>query len=209
VSEVTPDFEPQATFTDIDAPKISGVNYDYEGGERSATTTMGAIKHASETSSTIPPATNLYAEGDAADPNNETNTVGSGWEDYNGGNSLTSDGTENQIGSYSLKSECTSDVLATGSNLPIDVENIKTYSLSFYYKSFVPGTSVNGPAIYQSTNCTLDINGTQLTATTWTEVTGTITATATGVAKLRFYTALGTGNIGNILWLDNIVITEN
>jgi hypothetical protein len=41
-------YQPQATFTDIDAPQISGVNYDYNRGERASTTTLGAIKHADE-----------------------------------------------------------------------------------------------------------------------------------------------------------------
>jgi hypothetical protein len=42
------DFEPQAVFTSIDAPRISGAEYDYNDNERSATTTMGNTNHQNE-----------------------------------------------------------------------------------------------------------------------------------------------------------------
>jgi hypothetical protein len=41
-------YEPQATFADIDASKVSGADYDYNGGERGDPTTRGAVKSQNE-----------------------------------------------------------------------------------------------------------------------------------------------------------------
>lgn len=154
------------------------------------------------------PATSLYLAGDAASPApSEANAVGSQWAQYQS-STLTVDATTSVNGGYSLKQECINDTLASGWDLSFNVVNGKAYTLSCSYKSFIPGTSTREPRVYQQTNCTITTSPTNLTASTWTAFTTTVTATATGVAKVRFYTAPADGDLGNILWLDNIKIEE-
>jgi hypothetical protein len=103
-------FEPQATFASIDAPRISGAEYDSNGltvaNERDTTTTIGAVKHADETVSEPPAVTEFYPTGDAASKGaSEANDV-SQWTTV--GQVTVATNADSNDGSWSV------EVLATG-----------------------------------------------------------------------------------------------
>jgi hypothetical protein len=121
----------------------------------------------------------------------------------------TVDATDYHDGAYSLKQVCNNESLSQSVKYDIPVINGETYTVNFWYKAIVDAGAVREPRLYQGTNCTLTTSPQNLTATTWTEVTTTLTATATGNAIIEFMTAPAAGDSGNTLWLDGMTITRN
>tara|TARA_R100001510_G_C7653262_1_gene211354 strand:- start:1814 stop:2308 length:495 start_codon:yes stop_codon:yes gene_type:complete len=149
---------------------------------------------------------NLYAESDAADPNNETNTVSANWDPGNGDYSFTSVSTSPTNGSYHISyNRLNTGVEEWGvtiSGLTVGVP------ATILYDARCNSTSGSTIVYLRTANGWTSQVGNGITNDdTWNydeELTGTPTATT---VKITFKFDNG-GTAGDYTWIDNIRIAQ-
>lgn len=146
---------------------------------------------------------NIYPLDNAASPTpDEVNSPGS-WTSSGANPLSTADQAIN--GTWSMRARLTGANATWYASCPVEVESGKTYNYSIWARR--EGTSNNARfRNWQGFDVSPDIG---VSNQTWTEYTGTVTATSTGTAYIRVYPNVDAGAAqGDGVYFDDIVINE-
>lgn len=153
-------------------------------------------------------ATNLYTEGDAADPNTETNTIGSNWNHVNGTNVLSSSVTDSYDGTYAI--EFTSNNGADYSRVQYEFSGLTNggnYTLYFHAKTEnVAGNNYGSGNVVPYD--TADLAYMAIESQTYTQYSHNISSLDGTSLQIRVYPTFGIAS-GEKLWIDNVILVEN
>jgi chitodextrinase len=139
---------------------------------------------------------NLHDDANAASVNNEANTV-TGWNTTGG---LTSDATDPQLGSFSMRFEQLSSTQREASYAFVAVTG-EDYTITIWAKR---GSQSTNPA-FGAWSGLSGFSTTQVASTNWTQYTWNVTATRTNCV-IRVYSGKSSGSVGDHIFLDNISI---
>ncbi|WP_396591853.1 fibronectin type III domain-containing protein [Allomuricauda sp. R78024] len=145
----------------------------------------------------------LYTQDNAASIDSESDST-TGWNAQS--TLMTSDSSNPQHGTYSLKIEATTTSGSSGTRSVLygfTAVNGTTYDISIWGRE---GAQSNDPAFANWTGVS-GFSTTEIIGTTWSEYTFTVTATSTS-PEIRVYTGSSGNNvIGDYVFIDRISIT--
>lgn len=144
---------------------------------------------------------NVYQEGDAADPNNETNTRSANWTTNANGNIVSA--SDPHDGAYSLElTRTTAGTFELG--IPLTVENGATYDVTLYVKRTAGD---NNLTVYlRSFNGWTAEQSQVTTSTTYTLIS--LTGTTNAITANITFKQNNSSAVGTKWQIDNIVVTK-
>lgn len=146
--------------------------------------------------------TDLFPSGTAASDNTTEGTSNVAIFTSGRFTTITSDSTDKQVGTYSVKFNSSTTNIQQYRDSFHAVTSGNLYTFRFWAKA-----SETGKCRINSTGgLVFSIN---INATTWTEYSIVVTAASTSNARIYWYTAIGTSNGTEQMWVDDVRLYED